>query len=194
MLKLKNKGRSDFLHFQNSSNLLKCKKSMSISIIALVTLTLILVVLTLTYFITSQRQTSAVFNVPSEIDLVYDDSLYFNIYLTGMFDKAASGFKFEDFGETAVSPSSPNPQKSEGFGDGKTGFLEKFKSETEKTLFYSRYGNTITYGFVAENNIELTKDKFVLNIDVEITNNKTSLKGIIVKYNYRKTFEKVFKV
>jgi len=147
------------------------KKGMSISVVLLVVLTLILVVLTLAYFITSGRQSSAVFNVPGEIDSVYDDSIYFNVYLSGMFERATNGFKFSD---------------------GKTGFLEKFKSETEKTLFYSRYGNTITYSSVVEDSIELTKDKIVLNIDIIITNNEIIDKGMTVKYSYRKTSEKKF--
>ncbi len=162
---------SDFLHFINSNRLLKCKKSMSISIVALVILTLILTVLALYYFIISERQVSAVLNVPSEIDSIYDDSAYFNIYLTGMFDRAINGFKLEE---------------------GKGEFIERFKREVEKTLLYSKYGNTITYSPIVEDSVELTKDRVVLNIDVTITNNVSGEKNkVLVKYNYRKTFEKV---
>lgn len=136
-----NKTASDISHFFNIKYLLKCKKSMSISIVLLVVLTLILVVLTLTYFIRSDRQSSAVFNVPSEIDSVYDDSVYFNVYLAGIFDRATNEFKFED---------------------GKSGFLEKFKSETEKTLFYSKYGNSITYSPLGENDIGIIRQKRII--------------------------------
>lgn len=146
------------------------RKAMSISIVLLVILTLILVTLSIGYFIVSQNKVSEILTVPSAIDSVYADSIFFNFYLDTIFDRASKDFQFKD---------------------GKGKFIEKFNEEISKTVFYSYYDNEISYSSISEDKTELSENKLALSLDITISYKFNDKKGIGIEYNYKKIFEKI---
>lgn len=148
----------------------KNNKAMSISIVLLVILTFILVTLSIGYFIISQNKSSTTLTVPSALDSVYSDAIFFNFYLDNVFDKASKDFQFKN---------------------GKAKFIEKLKEEIDKTTFYSYYGNTIHYSSIGEDNVELSENKLALNLDITITYEFNDKKSIGTEYKYKQRFEKI---
>lgn len=144
------------------------KKGMSISIVLLVVLTLILVFLTIGYFIVNQEERTSILSVPDTLDLVYNQETYLNFYLQNIFDKASGNFKFPE---------------------GKGVFIERFKNEL---LNLKINGLENIENQINESNIDLTKDKLVLNLNL-VLEEKNEERGIEARYNYKKSFEKVFK-
>ncbi len=157
------------------------KKSMSMAIIVLVLLTLILVVLTITYFITTKSIDVDTLKVSESIESTYRASRYLDYEMNIVFLRASQNFTY---------------------AEGKSKFIEKFNAELNK------YGNLINkqistdidnnqfyidYSSIDEGRVELTPEKLVMILDINITNKTALSEGLLgINYNYNKIFEKKF--
>ncbi len=157
------------------------KKGMSMAIIVLVVLTLILVVLTLTYFITSKQINVETLKVSESIESTYRTARYLDYEMSIVFLRASQNFTY---------------------AEGKSKFIEKFNEELNK---YDDLKNKeiwsdiaknqfyINFSSIDEGRVELTPEKLVMMMDINITNKTALSEGLLgVKYNYRKIFEKKF--
>ena len=159
--------------------MVKNKKSMSISIVVLVLLTLILVVLTITYFIISKKANTEILNVPSDMEVVYNQAESFNFYLNNIFDNVTRDFQID---EKISSDKSESAAKK---------FAEKFKAELDKRKFYSICD--IKYSPVDESRVQIKDNKIILNMDIDISfGEEAKNETLVIKYNYEKSFEKKF--
>jgi len=150
------------------------KKAMSISLVLLVVVTLMLIGTSLVYFAYSERGENVILKIPSEIDSVYKSEAILNFYLREAFDKASIDI-------------TPNT--------GKDVFIQKFKGE----LVNYKITNNFNYipeiyqvdSTINENNVNITSEKISLTLDITLENRNFD-KGIYIKYNYKKVFEKKF--
>ncbi|MEK6830940.1 MAG: hypothetical protein AABX77_02830 [Nanoarchaeota archaeon] len=157
------------------------KKAISISILLLVISSLILSILSLAYFMTKNNDIKRTISFSNGIDEVYLKEDLLNFYLQDIFDKAVRDLE-------AILDSVDSGQA----------FINSFKKELndykDKNGNYPMKELQQAENQISEENVELTDNKLVLKLHLEIKKSYISgEEGGTFTYNYEKQFEKVFK-
>lgn len=147
---------------------------MSISIVLLVIFTLVLVITSTAYFVVKLvSNDNEVLSVPSDLDYIYVEESYLDFYLQQLFDISSKEIQYETGKAIFIS----NLNK----------YLPNYND------YYILKNLNQIKNQINENNVQLTKEKLVWNVSL-LLQSEDSKKGIFIEYNYKRNFEKAFKV
>lgn len=144
------------------------KKAVSISILYLVISAFVLSLMALTIFYFNDKKIADIMRVPDSIDLIYIKQRQLDYNLQEVFENAVKDFEYED---------------------GKIDFIDRFKKELGK---YKDKEFRLIEAKVSEENIELTEEKLVFNLRLELELKDFFYDEFIdVKFPYSKNFIKL---
>jgi|APSaa5957512622_1039677.scaffolds.fasta_scaffold05889_2 hypothetical protein len=153
------------------------RRAVSMVILFFVVATIVLCVLSLYYMLTEEKKIDKTFQNSDFIDKTYFKRMQLDYTLQGIFDEVSEDFEFSD---------------------NKGVLISGFKEELDN--YESSDGNYVVEGLewveeqLIEENIELTEEKIVLNLKLNVESSEVSSEYRFVKvdYNYENSFEKNF--